>query len=181
MFCPLSPSLCWSGWLSLFCIGWCVDIEQSSRSDDFGHAHQRAEPSLSRGGGLESWKRITARHQRRARQPRYCRNPTNRRWCDRPNCQEIAAGRVISDRARYYCKAHDRGRIQPRSWLPEFSPIHCESFPSGAAATRAVAIRSLRVRSRWPRVRYWCPRCRTGRNHHRGRPQRRNVAAERIG
>ena len=56
---------------------------------------------------LESWKRITARHQRRALHPRYCSNPTNRRWCSQPNCHDVAAGRVISDRARYYCKAHD--------------------------------------------------------------------------
>lgn len=55
---------------------------------------------------LESWKRITARHQRRACHPRGCRNPKNLRWCSQPNCQEIAAGRVISDRARYYCSEH---------------------------------------------------------------------------
>ena len=55
---------------------------------------------------LESWKRITARHQRRGHHPRYCRNPTNRRWCSQPHCQEIATGRVISDCARYYCSEH---------------------------------------------------------------------------
>lgn len=55
---------------------------------------------------LESWKRITARHHRRTRHPRGCRNPKNLRWCSQPNCQEIAAGRVISDSTRYYCSAH---------------------------------------------------------------------------
>ena len=55
---------------------------------------------------LESWKRITARHERRAHHPRGCRNPTNIRWCSQPNCQEVAAGRIISDRARYYCSGH---------------------------------------------------------------------------
>ena len=57
----------------------------------------------------ESWKRITARHQRRARHPRGCRNPTNPRWCGQPNCDEIGTGRVIrnSARAYYYCSDHD--------------------------------------------------------------------------
>ena len=57
---------------------------------------------------LESWKRITARHQRRARHPHYCYNPTNLRWCSQPNCDEVATGRVIrnSVRAYYYCSAH---------------------------------------------------------------------------
>lgn len=58
---------------------------------------------------LESWKRITARHQRRARHPRGCRNPTNLRWCGQPDCDEIATGRVIRNslRAHYYCSEHD--------------------------------------------------------------------------
>ena len=58
---------------------------------------------------LESWKHITARHQRRARHPRGCRNPTNLRWCGQPNCGEIATGRMIrnSARAYYYCSEHD--------------------------------------------------------------------------
>ena len=43
---------------------------------------------------LESWKHITARHQRRAHHPHHCNYPTNLRWCGQPNCQEIAAGRV---------------------------------------------------------------------------------------
>ena len=43
----------------------------------------------------ESWKRITVRHQRRARHPRYCRNPTNRRWCALPDCTKEATGRTI--------------------------------------------------------------------------------------
>ena len=57
---------------------------------------------------LESWKRITARHQRRAHHPHYCYNPTNLRWCSQPNCDEVATGRVIrnSVRAYYYCSAH---------------------------------------------------------------------------
>ena len=57
---------------------------------------------------IESWQRITARHQRRAwsRHPHGCHNPTNRRWCCHPNCEEIATGWIKGDRARYYCSEH---------------------------------------------------------------------------
>ena len=57
---------------------------------------------------IESWKRITARHERRSRHPRYCYNPTNRRWCCHPNCDQVATGRVIRNftRTSYYCSEH---------------------------------------------------------------------------
>ena len=55
---------------------------------------------------LESWKRITVRHQRRARHPRFCRNPTNLRWCALPGCNEEATGRTIGKQVLYWCSEH---------------------------------------------------------------------------
>ena len=57
---------------------------------------------------IERWKRITARHEHRFWHPRCCHNPTNRQWCDAPDCnEEVTDGaRVIEDRAYYYCPEH---------------------------------------------------------------------------
>ena len=103
----------------------------------------------------ESWKRITARHQRRTRHPHYCRNPTNLRWCSQPNCDEVA------DRSRdsQFCPglllllsaSPDGGFSRGDGCLSSVESI-ASRFPSGAAATRAVAIRSLRIGHLWPRV-----------------------------
>ena len=72
-------------------------VEAPPESDEKDHLdHQMTEWFKV----LESWKRITARHQQRARHPRGCRNPTNLRWCSQPNCQEVAKCRIISDRAQ---------------------------------------------------------------------------------
>ena len=56
----------------------------------------------------ESWRRITARHERRGQHPHYCHNPTNRQWCSDSNCSKEVTGRarVIADRAYYYCPEH---------------------------------------------------------------------------
>ena len=64
---------------------------------------------------IERWKRITVRHEHRFWHPRCCHNPTNRQWCDAPDCdEEVTNGaRVIEDRAYYYCPEHfpDQYRI----------------------------------------------------------------------
>ena len=104
----VQPS-CWSRMLPapvcrLLASFFLLKVEAPPESDEKDHLdHQMNEWFRV----LESWKRITARHQRRARHPRGCRNPTNLRWCSQPNCQEVAARRIISDHARYYCSAHD--------------------------------------------------------------------------
>ena len=56
----------------------------------------------------ESWKRITARHERRGwnHHPHGCYDPTNLRWCIHPNCEEVGTGSVQTDRTRYYCSEH---------------------------------------------------------------------------
>lgn len=57
---------------------------------------------------IERWKRIGVRHEQRFWHPLCCRNPTNRQWCDAPDCDEAVTNgaRVIRDRAYYYCPEH---------------------------------------------------------------------------
>ena len=57
---------------------------------------------------IESWNRISARHERRGwnHHPHGCYDPTCLRWCCQPNCEEISTSWVLSDRARYYCAEH---------------------------------------------------------------------------
>ena len=104
----VQPS-CWSRVLPapvcrLLASFFLLKVEAPPESDEKDHLDHQMNQWFR---VLESWKRITARHQRRARHPRGCHNPTNFRWCSQQNCQEVAARRIISDRARYYCLAHD--------------------------------------------------------------------------
>lgn len=57
---------------------------------------------------IGSWERIAVRHERRGwnRHPHGCYDPTNRRWCALPGCNDTATGRVIGADTDYFCSEH---------------------------------------------------------------------------
>ena len=57
---------------------------------------------------VESWQRITARHERRFWHPRCCHNPMNRHRCVVAGCdEEVPPGmRDIGEHVAYYCPDH---------------------------------------------------------------------------
>ena len=80
-------------------------VESPPESEEEAHSDHRLHESQK---VLDSWNRITARHERRGwnHHPRYCYNPTNLRWCALPGCNEEATGRTIGEDTLYWCSEH---------------------------------------------------------------------------